>query len=95
MSNNKTGEMSTFRERVKKWVVANAGITQPYKPDWRTRPKHDQRHWSASTTLGYDIYQTGDTIEQAYNNLADFICSSKHYSGYLSKMPSFQNPTTP
>lgn len=78
------------RQKVKQWVVLNAAITKPYRSDWQTRPKNDQRWWSASTTLTYDIYGLGETIEQAYEALTDEIVGNSAWYSYLITLDSFK-----
>lgn len=63
----------TEAEMIKHWVVLNAAVTRPTK-----------NIWSASVTiLGYDENGVGDSIERAYNDLADHIRSNDGYRFYV------------
>lgn len=71
----------TLFDKIKRWVVLNSIVTNPYK-----------KHWSASITLdGYDYNETGKTIEAAYYALAERICNSPYMWEQLQKLTSFQS----
>lgn len=67
------------REHVKRWVVNNAKVNNPYK-----------KYWSAAVCIGYDYYGKGDTIEQAYNDMVEQIFTSPFIMCQLSDYPSFR-----
>lgn len=67
------------RDHVKKWVVNNTKVNNPYK-----------KYWSAAATIGgYDYYGKGDTIEKAYNDMTDQIMKSPHIMSHLKDVKSF------
>ncbi len=68
------------KDYVKSWVVKNAKVTNPYRKKW----------WYASVTIGYDYNEKGETIERAYQNLADFIFKSPFIMCQLSDFESFR-----
>jgi hypothetical protein len=72
------GAYEITREHVKRWVVNNAHVNNPYK-----------RYWSAAVTIGYDYYGKGDTIEKAYNDMVEQIFTSPHIMSILKDFPSF------
>lgn len=67
------------RDRIKQWVVIKSHVGNPYG-----------KYWSASVTLGSDLYGEGDTIEDAYNDLTDQIFKSPHYSNILKNNSSYK-----
>ncbi len=67
------------RDRIKQYVVIKSHVNNPYG-----------RYWSASITLGSDLYGEGSTIEEAYNDLTDQIFNSAHYSNILKNSSSFK-----
>lgn len=67
------------RDHVKKWVVNHSHVNNPYK-----------KYWSAAVTIGYDYYGKGDTIEQAYNDLTDYIMKSPYIVYQLVNIESFK-----
>ena len=67
------------RDRVKQYVVIKSHVNNPYG-----------RYWSASLTLGVDLYGEGSTIEEAYNDLTDQIFKSTHYSNILKNSSSYK-----
>lgn len=66
------------RAHVKRWVVNNAHVNNPYK-----------KYWSAAVTIGYDYNGKGDTIEQAYNDLVEQIFKSPFIVAQLKDIKSF------
>lgn len=67
------------RDHVKRWVVMNAHVNNPYK-----------KYWSASVTIGYDYYGKGKTIEEAYNDMTDQIFKSPYIMAQLKDYKSFK-----
>lgn len=67
------------RDRIKQFVVIKSHVGNPYG-----------RYWSASLTLGNDLYGEGNTIEEAYNDLTDQIFLSPHHSNILKNNSSFK-----
>ena len=68
------------KQHVKAWVVAKAGVTNPYKRKW----------WYASVTIGYDYSERGETIEKAYQALTDHIFQTPFIMGQLTQLESFK-----
>ena len=72
-----------LKSKVKKWVVLNSGVTNPYK----------RKFWYASVTIGYDYNGKGISIEAAYNDLTEKIFNSTYILNQLIKYKSFINLT--
>jgi len=68
------------RSDVKLWIVICSRVTKPYNSKWH-----------ASTCLGYDICKSGNTIEEAYNKLTDYIFKSESCMKKLETIISFKN----
>jgi len=68
------------RHHVKKWVVENSKVTNPYKKKW----------WYASVTIGYDYNEKGESIEKAYINLVELIFSTPFIMNQLKNYNSFR-----
>jgi hypothetical protein len=73
------GAYQITKEHVKRWVVNNAHVNNPYK-----------KSWTAAVTIGYDYYGEGDTIEKAYNDMVDQIFKSPSIMAQLSEFDSFK-----
>ena len=71
--------VETGRGVIKRWVVMKAVVSNPY-----------DRYWSASVTIGYDLYGKGETIEGAYNDLTDHIFGSNFLKIKLVNYESFK-----
>jgi len=72
-----------LKSKVKRWVVLNSGVTNPYK----------RKLWYASVTIGYDYNGQGLSIEAAYNDLTEKIFNSAYILNQLIKYKSFINLT--
>lgn len=68
------------KEHVKKWVVNNATVTNPYSKEL----------WYACVTLGYDYSESGTSIEKAYNALTEMIYKTPIAMAHLSDIKSFK-----
>ncbi len=71
--------------QIKGWVAVKATVQNPYG-----------RYWTAATTIGgRDIYEEGETIEEAYQKLSLQIHNSSHLANSLENMQSFKllNPS--
>lgn len=73
------GAYLVTREHIKLWVVKNADINKPYN-----------KEWNCFITIGYDYNETGKTIEEAYNKMADRIYGSPHIMSKLKDNESLK-----
>ncbi len=73
------GAYEIKREHVKRWVVNESAVNNPYKKSWT----------AAITIGGYDYYGEGNTIEAAYEDMTNQIMKSPYIVSHLKDIKSF------